>query len=218
MNNCKNCEVEIEENKKFCSCRCSVTHNNRKRIVTAEQKAKTSKTLKNLYSSGTLVASDSRVKKVCNTCKNEFFVFPSEMKRKFCSRECSDKMDRTGMSGGLRQNSGRGKQGWFKGYYCQSSWELAWVIYSLDHKIKFERNTKGFQYEFESEIHKYYPDFKLEDGSYMEIKGYDSAQWTSKQSQFKGILHVLGKNEIKPYIEYAKSIYGDDYVKMYESN
>ena len=39
--------------------------------------------------------------------------------------------------GGKRHGSGRGKKGWYKGYYCDSTWELAWVIYQLDHGVKF---------------------------------------------------------------------------------
>jgi hypothetical protein len=27
--------------------------------------------------------------------------------------------------GGLREGSGRGKKGWYKGFYCRSTWELA---------------------------------------------------------------------------------------------
>jgi len=64
-----------------------------------------------------------------------------------------------GSIGGRRHGSGRGKQGWYKGYWCDSSWELAWVIYSLDHNIKFVRYNGYFEYEFNGKIHKYYPDF-----------------------------------------------------------
>ena len=37
-----------------------------------------------------------------------------------------------GKTGGIREGAGRSKSGWYKGYYCNSSYELAWVIYSLD--------------------------------------------------------------------------------------
>lgn len=52
------------------------------------------------------------------------------------------------LSGGYREGSGRGKKGIYKGYYCDSSWELAYVIYNLEHDIKFERNTQTFEYEY----------------------------------------------------------------------
>jgi len=37
--------------------------------------------------------------------------------------------------GGKRIGSGRGKSGWYKGYWCDSSWELAYVIYNIDHDV-----------------------------------------------------------------------------------
>ena len=55
-------------------------------------------------------------------------------------------------SGGYRRNGGKGIRGWYKGYWCDSSWELAYVIYNLEHNIHFIRNTKGFNYKFEGII------------------------------------------------------------------
>lgn len=55
-------------------------------------------------------------------------------------------------SGGYRKNGGKGIRGWYKGYWCDSSWELAYVIYNLEHNIHFIRNTKGFNYKFEGII------------------------------------------------------------------
>jgi len=37
--------------------------------------------------------------------------------------------------GGYQKKSGRGKWGWYKGFWCDSSYELAYVIYNLDHNI-----------------------------------------------------------------------------------
>lgn len=61
------------------------------------------------------------------------------------------------------KESGYGKHGWYKEYWCDSSWELAYVIYNLDHNIKFKRNYQGFTYIFNNKLHKFYPDFILED-------------------------------------------------------
>jgi len=127
------------------------------------------------------------------------------------------KLNLHGNYGGYKNGSGRGKKGWYKGFYCQSSWELAWVIYSLEHGIKFDRNTEGFEYEFENKKHKYYPDFIIGNKSYVEIKGYSSKQWEAKQSQFPHQIDVIDKNGIKLYIEYAKSIHGKDFIKLLES-
>ena len=121
-------------------------------------------------------------------------------------------------TGGKRHGSGRGKKGWYKGIWCDSSWELALVIYWLDHKIKFERYHGYFEYVFENKKHKYYPDFIHPDGSFTEVKGYSSKQWIAKLNAFpKNLkLSILGKKEIIPIIEYVEKTYGKDFIKMYE--
>ena len=63
--------------------------------------------------------------------------------------------------GGYVKNSGRGKKGWYNGYWCDSSWELAWVIYNLEHNINFKRNDEKFKYVFNEKIMNYLPDFKI---------------------------------------------------------
>lgn len=133
-------------------------------------------------------------------------------------KSLSDKISKAlkGKAGGYREKGGRGKQGWYKGYFCNSSWELAYVIYCLENKIKITRNTEGFEYSFENEIHKYYPDFILEDGSYVEIKGYKTEKVNAKHSQFKYPLEVIDKAKIGAYIDYVINKYGKDFVNMYE--
>lgn len=118
--------------------------------------------------------------------------------------------------GGIRKGSGRGKKGWCRGYWCDSTWELAWVLYNTDHKITFTRNTEGFSYAFEGETLKFYPDFKLENGGFTEIKGWLDAKNKAKIAQFPHKLTVLGKSEIQPVLRYVREIYGEDFVKMYD--
>ena len=55
------------------------------------------------------------------------------------------------------------KHSQYKGYWCDSSWELAYVIYNLAQNIKFKRNYPGFTYIFNNKLRKFYPDFILED-------------------------------------------------------
>lgn len=120
--------------------------------------------------------------------------------------------------GGLRKGSGRGKKGWYKGYYCDSTWELAYVIYNLEHGIPFRRNTKSFEYVFNGENKKYYPDFLLETGEYVEVKGYYTKQFAAKIEQFpkEHTLIIYDKNGIKPFLEYVINKYGKDYYTLYE--
>jgi hypothetical protein len=62
-------------------------------------------------------------------------------------RHISESMRRFG---GYRQGSGRGKKGWYRGYWCDSTYELVYVIFNLDHGIAFSRKTERFAYVFES--------------------------------------------------------------------
>jgi hypothetical protein len=119
--------------------------------------------------------------------------------------------------GGYRAKGGRGKKGWYKGYWCDSSWELAWVIYQLEHGKSFERNNQGFSYNFLGKSFKYYPDFRIPlTNEYVEIKGYDSPKWRAKKDNFPNRLSVIGRNEIKSYIEYAVAKYGKNFTSLYE--
>ena len=125
----------------------------------------------------------------------------------------SKKMKEVG--GGYRKGSGRGKKGRYKGYWCDSSWELAWVIYNIEHQIKFKRNTKGFKYNFKGKEHKYYPDFKIGD-TFFEIKGYVTEQSISKIDGFKSKIEVIDKNKIKPFLKYVIEKYGKDFINLYD--
>jgi hypothetical protein len=64
-------------------------------------------------------------------------------------------------NGGYRRGSGRGKKGWYKGIFCDSSWELAMVIYCLENDISIVRNTEKRIYEFNGKIKNYIPDFGI---------------------------------------------------------
>lgn len=135
-------------------------------------------------------------------------------------KKISNTMKKNPKAGGKRHGSGRGKKGWYKGFYCDSSWELAWVIYNLDHGIKFTRYDGYFEYEFEGRLHKYYPDFELDDGTIVEIKGNEkTAQWKAKLSQFPSnkILQIIGKYKITKYLDYVIKNYGKDFIKIYEN-
>lgn len=120
-----------------------------------------------------------------------------------------------GKNGGIRCGGGRGKHGWYKGYRCNSSWELAFVVYNLDHNIKFERNTKGFEYRYKNKNYKYYPDFLMEDGSFVEIKGYMDDKNEAKVNQFKNQLEIIDEIKIKAYINYVIEKYGKDFINLY---
>ena len=120
------------------------------------------------------------------------------------------------LAGGLRKGSGRGKAGYYKGYWCDSSWELAWVIFNLDNNIKFTRCKEYFNYTYNGQTRKYYPDFKIDD-TYIEIKGYMSDQFIEKVRQFPNELKVLEYEDLKHILKYVIDKYGLDYCQLYES-
>lgn len=121
--------------------------------------------------------------------------------------------------GGLRHGSGRGKQGWYKGYWCDSSWELAYLIWCLEHDIKIKRNKDSFEYFYNGQQRKYYPDFLLEDGVYVEIKGYYTKQTEEKINAFpkNRTLLLIDKHNIKEYLDYVVYKYGKDFHNLYEN-
>lgn len=120
--------------------------------------------------------------------------------------------------GGLRKGSGRGKKGYYKGVWCDSTWELAYVLYNIDHNIDFVRNTKGFEYTYNGGTHRYYPDFMLPDDTYIEVKGYYTSQTHAKLQQFSHThkLVIIDKLTIKPYLEYAVNKYGQEFYNLYD--
>lgn len=121
--------------------------------------------------------------------------------------------------GGYHKHGGKGHRGWYKGYWCDSSWELAWVIYNLDHGVKFERCKEKFKYEFEGKQSTYNPDFILSSGEYVEIKGWTCPRWFAKVNAFpKGkILLIIGKDKIQKYLDYVIIKYGTNFISLYET-
>lgn len=154
---------------------------------------RTSKTLTSKYADGILIPS---------------------MKGKNHSKESIEKISKNG--GGCRKGSGRGKKGWYKGYWCDSSWELAFVIYNIERDIYFKRNTEGFKYKFKDKVFNYYPDFIMEDGSYVEIKGYETEKTNAKHNQFPYKLKMLKKEDLIDVFQYVENKYGKDFIKLYE--
>lgn len=161
---------------------------------------------------------------VCQWCGKEF---TGSRYKKTCSEKCRRLLTSKSIAqtqqicqtlGGKRTHSGRGKKGRYHGIWCDSSWELAWVIYQEEHCIQLKRYHGYFEYKFEGKIHKYYPDFQLEDGTIVEIKGYESKQWKAKLDYLpkSSVLQILGKNEMKPILDYVISKYGKDFISLYE--
>jgi hypothetical protein len=116
--------------------------------------------------------------------------------------------------GGYVQGSGRGKKGWYKGFFCDSSWELAYVIYCLEHNIDIKRNTEKRQYIWNGAVKNYIPDFIVQ-GTITEVKGFKTKQWLAKL-KYNPDIKVLYEKELEPILEYVKLKYGKDFISLYE--
>lgn len=152
------------------------------------------------WNKGLTAETDERVARYVETCKNTW---------KTCKRLRDLNHFREG-------GAKRGKWGIYKGFYCDSGWELAFIIYCLDNEIKVKRNKESFPYVFEGEEHKFFPDFIIDDTFY-EIKGRYLQCDYEKISQFPKDkkLIVIDRNNIKPYIDFCTKKYGD-YASMYD--
>jgi hypothetical protein len=106
------------------------------------------------------------------------------------------------------------KQGWFRGFWCDSGWELAFLLYHFDHGIRVERNEKGFPYIYRKRKRWYYPDFLLDGDIFVEVKGIVNARVRAKTAAFPFNLHVYGPAEMKPILAYVEGKYGKEYASL----
>ena len=167
------------------------------------------------WNKGLTKETDDRVAQYSNKLKGQvnFDYSPSNPKEIERRLKLSRSVTKAG-TGGYKPGSGRGKQGWYKGIHCDSSWELAYLVYHLDHNLYIERCKEKRQYVWNNKQHTYYPDF-ITDNGIIEIKGYSTDQWKSKEEQNPDV-KVLYKNEIKPYLDYVINTYGTDFIKLYD--
>lgn len=207
---CPKCKKEFEQpekgfKNKFCSRTCANSHNQTKEQNNARRKK----------------LAKIRQEKCCITCGKKLGINNKSGYCNICVRVTSEYREALskavkGKAGGLREGSGRGKKGWYKGYFCDSTWELAFLVYCIDNNIKIIRNTKGFKYSFNRKLHKFYPDFLLENNTFIEIKGQQDAQYRAKQKSFPYKLITIGKDEIKYYIEYVNKNYTTNLISLYD--
>jgi len=202
---------------RFCSRSCANSRNwnesdNHKKSISAKKS--------NAVKSVNKKRRVDRISKKCPMCNTDFEIRITESQT-YCNKKCylddTELKYRTTGSGGYRKGSGRGKGGWYRGIWCDSTWELAYVIYCLDMKIKLKRNNRKFKYMFNNEEHYYIPDF-IVDEKYVEVKGYISKQWNSKLKQFPVEIEVLYKEDLKEIFDHVEKKYGKNYIELYEGN
>lgn len=214
---CLNCQSEIPKQNKFCDRSCAALYNNKRRSKESRKKQALTlaKTVQEKIKNNTFIFPPTIEAKpldirICIGCKNEFEVHSSR-KNKHCSLECSPWGK---IPGGYREGSGRSKTGYFQGYYCGSTYELAWIIYQLDHHIPFQRFPG---YLSDGDL-KYYPDFLLPNNTIIEIKGYhtEAVDKKCKLAENKGFkIEVLYKEDLKDIFDYVSMKYQIPQTKFY---
>jgi len=102
-----------------------------------------------------------------------------------------------------------GLKGRYKDIWCDSSYELIYLVYCLDNNINIIRNKDYFPYFYNNEKHNYLPDFYLPDtDTYIELKGrniyYDEGIVECKKQAVINTEHNYKLLFIEDIIEYQK--------------
>ena len=118
--------------------------------------------------------------------------------------------------GGYKEKCGRGKHGWYKGIWCDSSWELAFVIYHLENNLFIKRCNEFRTYKYKDKTYKYYPDFITDEGIF-EIKGYCDEISQTKHNQHPDI-KMIYFDDMKIYLNYVIKKYGRNFIRLYDKN
>ena len=147
-------------------------------------------------------------------------------KRRYCSEECMligrhKKLSENAKKqnfGGLNPDSFyKFKMGWYKGIFCNSSFELAYLIYCLDHNIPIKRCNKKFVYSFKGKQYNYYPDFIINEDTIVEVKGYINEKAKAKHEQYPEIL-LISNSIIDNIIKEVIYNYGKDFTRLFENH
>jgi hypothetical protein len=217
MKTCPKCNTEHSKLGKFCSRTCANSRGPKTEEFKQSLREKMSgrKGIPNVNKGRYLV---ERVSVQCNYCGVDFLKTLTAS-AKYCSRKCWKHH-----AGGYRSGSGRSKSGHYKQIYCGSTYELCWVIYNIDHGVKFNR-FPGF---IENTDLKYYPDFLLDDHkTIVEIKGFENQESVDRKTKLAEsvgyTVNVYRKDDLKYAFDYVKKKYNttkyhtlyDEYKPLY---
>lgn len=195
-------------NQKFCCHKCSNQNKETRPPRSEESRRKTSESIKNYYkrfpstniyfihciSCGKLFVSKCKNKKTC--CEK-------------CRRNIISLANKNKIHDSIKYKSWS-KKGLYKNIPCDSSWELAFLIYCLDHNINIKRNKNRFKYQIDGKTHFYYPDFIIDNDTYIEIKGRKDKTVEYKNNCIKTLnlnFQMIDSDKIGKYIRYVKNNY-----------
>lgn len=219
---CKNCGKEFTEkyskysDGNFCCKECarSYSSNIKRKEINKKVSEKQIKNHDDYYSNHS---------RICPICGKSFI--PNRIKyrwskRKTCSNQCekllgikTKKIMGSNLGGGYRLNGHRKSiKGYYKGIYCDSTYELAYLIYCLDHNIDIKRCEETFEYEYEGKKHKYHPDF-IVNNELIEIKGYYTDLVDVKAKSVDKEIKILYYNDMINIFRYVAETYNKKFNK-----
>lgn len=214
---CKNCgcvftgKYSKYSDGKFCSRKCARGFSSKEKRQ--EINLKVSKKLTGRVNSKSGGPYSIHLKKECVVCGKVFTGL-----RKCCSNDCLKALRKEQFKKnavyGYKEKAGTRYSGWYNKIYCNSTWELAYLLYCEEKGLNPVRCKEFFEYEFEGKMYKYYPDFIL-DGVYIEIKGLTTERDIAKWKQFPHKLLVHDKKEFLPVVEYIKKKYGKNFYELF---
>lgn len=220
-------QFETGRYRKYCSLSCANSH-----IKSKEERNKIANSLKNsdkFYSSlltrkppitgAERKPYSGRKTYKCKQCGKEFNLYTTlrDIKgRLYCSEKCKNEFLVSCKLGGFREGSVKSyKSGWYKNIHCDSSWELAFVLWNIDHGNTIERFKECRYYIKNNVSKKYYPDFIVNNKDIYEIKGIKSEESQLKQKYNTDVI-FLYKEDMLPYLEYVVSTYGKNFTYLYD--
>ena len=116
--------------------------------------------------------------------------------------------------GGPREGSSRCKFGRYKGIWCDSSWELAFIIFTQSQGKSIDRCSDIRTYTYEGVVRNYHPDFTVND-EVIEIKGREDDMWLAKIRDNPDV-RVIGPEEMKPILKDVIRTYGRNFTDLYD--
>lgn len=111
----------------------------------------------------------------------------------------------------FNKKHGNAHKGHYNGIFCDSSWELAFLVYYIEHNLYIKRCDLKFEYFWNNEKHLYFPDFITDEGI-IEIKGRIDEKAKAKMNQYPSII-IYGKDKMKPILQYIEEKYGSEFWK-----
>lgn len=212
---CNRCNEPILFEKRrnnFCnhSCAASFTLKGRK-VIYSDKGMENLKKIGRKHAKNLLIGTEINKNKLqiiaknCIICQNQFLVRSKSKNKKTCSPEC---LKNHQSLNNARQGT-YGKCGYYKGVFCGSTWELAFLVFNLDKGKDIKRCELTFKYNLEDGSHTYFPDFIMDNIIY-EVKSREYGSLVEKnEAVIKAGYEIvmIKKKEINPIIKIVKESY-----------